>query len=267
MRYREENRYTLTSFNRVGIAPRFLLLAARWAVKRVRIRGALSRSERRQSTKQKTDMTYHTNYLTSQSRSPKRCVLFALLLISVNPALARTADEKSSSAQAQGNLKFSDLEGKSYAIKSSANHKALVLIFVTTDCPIANSYQPLLARLHKEFQNRGFEFLLIHEGPDQTPEKLREHAKDYAVPFSIVMDADHAIARQVGATKTPEVFVFAKDGAILYQGRVDDLHQGFGKKRAAVTREDLRIALRELDAGEDIRVPKTEAVGCSIPLK
>ena len=31
--------------------------------------------------------------------------------------------------------------------------------------------------------------------------------------------------------------------------------------------DNLRIALRELDAGEDIRVPKTVAVGCSIPLK
>ncbi len=212
-------------------------------------------------------MTPSSNNLKSHGRSTKHSAFFLLLLIMVVPALAGSADETSKSPQTQGKLKFSDIEGKSYAIKSSANLKALVLIFVTTDCPIANSYQPLLARLHKEFQNRGFEFVLIHEGPDQTPEKLKEHSKDYAVPFSVVMDADHAIARQVGATKTPEVFVFAKDGAILYQGRVDDLHQGFGKKRAAVTREDLRIALRELDAGEDIRVPKTEAVGCSIPLK
>ena len=63
------------------------------------------------------------------------------------------------------------------------------------------------------------------------------------------------------------MFVFGNDGAILYQGRIDDLHQGFGKKRAAVSREDLRIALRELDSGEIICVPKTEAVGCSIQLK
>ncbi len=212
-------------------------------------------------------MTHSVNYLMSHGRNPKRYVLFALLMISLIPAFARTADEKSSSVQDRGLVKFTDVGGKSYSLRASPEHKALVLIFVTTDCPIANSYQPLLARLHKEFQNRGFEFLLIHEGPDQTLEKLKEHAKDYAVPFSVVMDADHAIARQVGATKTPEVFVIGRDGTLVYQGRIDDLHQGFGKKRAAATREDLRIALRELDAGEDIRVPKTEAVGCSIPPK
>lgn len=209
------------------------------------------------------------NYLMSHGPDPKRYVLFlfALLLISLIPAFARISDENSSSTQARGLVKFTDVGGKSYSLQASPERMALVLIFVTTDCPIANSYQPLLARLHKEFQNRGFEFLLIHEGPDQTPEKLKEHAKDYAVLFPVVMDADHAIARQVGATKTPEVFVIGRDGALVYQGRIDDLHQGFGKKRAAATRDDLRLALRELDAGTSISIPKTEAVGCSIPLK
>ncbi len=212
-------------------------------------------------------MAYSSNYIKSLGRSTIYSLFFPLLLSIVLPAPARTADEKSSSAQARARVKFTDVDGKSYSLKASTEHRALVLIFVTTDCPIANSYQPILARLHKEFQSRGFEFLLIHEGPDQTPEKLKEHAKDYSVPFSIVMDTEHRIARQVGATKTPEVFVFGKDGAILYQGRIDDLHQGFGKKRVEANREDLRIALREFDAGANISVPMTEAVGCSIPMK
>jgi len=146
-------------------------------------------------------------------------------------------------------------------------HHALVLIFVTADCLIANSYQPLLARLHKEFQSKGFEFVLIHEGPNQSPNKLKEHSKEYSVPFSIVMDAEHTIARKVGATKTPEVFVVGRDGPVLYQGRIDNLYQGFGKKRTTVTREDLRIALSQLDSGKSISIPKTDAVGCSIQLR
>ena len=198
-------------------------------------------------------------------------ILLCLLLASAIPSIARSADNKptlSPSPSLVGDrLEFSDFNGKSYSLKASVEQRALVLIFVTTDCPIANSYQPLLARLYMEFQDKGFEFALIHEGPNQTLEKLKEHSAEYSVPFSVVMDAEHSIARTAGATKTPEVFVFGNDGAILYQGRIDDLHQGFGKKRAAVSREDLRIALRELDSGEIIRVPKTEAVGCSIQLK
>ena len=69
----------------------------------------------------------------------------------------------------------------------------------------------------------------------------------------------------MGATKSPEVVVVGRDGKVEYQGRIDDLHQGFGKKRATVTREDLRIALNELDSGNRVSIPKTDAVGCSIP--
>ena len=93
------------------------------------------------------------NYLMSHGPDPKRYVLFlfALLLISLIPAFARISDENSSSTQARGLVKFTDVGGKSYSLQASPERMALVLIFVTTDCPIANSYQPMLARLHKEF--------------------------------------------------------------------------------------------------------------------
>jgi peroxiredoxin len=162
-------------------------------------------------------------------------------------------------------LSFSDVDGKQFSLKAPADHRALVLIFVTTDCPIANSYQPKLAKLYTEFWKQGFEFLLIHEGPSQSPEKLKKHSQEYSVPFSVVMDPDHSIARRVGARMTPEAFVLSRDGVILYQGRIDDLHPRFGKKRSSVSREDLRLALLEVVSGNSVSVPKTDAVGCSIP--
>ena len=81
------------------------------------------------------------------------------------------------------------------------------------------------------------------------------------------MDAEHKLAHKVSATKTPEAFVFGRDGTVLYQGRIDNLYQGFGKKRVSATRDDLRVALTEIDSGEKVSVPKTETVGCSIPVK
>lgn len=155
-------------------------------------------------------------------------------------------------------------DGKTHSFDSQVDQRALVFVFVTTDCPIANSYQPLLAKLQQEYKSKGFQFVMVHEGPGQTLEKLRTHAKEFGVDFPMVMDADHAIARKLDAKKTPEAVVVGHSGKVLYQGRIDDLHQGFGKKRTAVTREDLRIALNELDAGKSISVPKTEAVGCFI---
>ncbi len=188
-----------------------------------------------------------------------RAVLFLILLL---PNISRSADDS-----VGPELRFSDLNGKSYSLRAPAECRALVVIFVTTDCPIANSYQPALARMYQEFSSKGYEFALVHEGPDQSIDQLKDHSKAFAVPFSVAMDVDHSVARAAKATKTPEVFVFGRAGEIHYQGRIDNLHQAFGKKRTKATRDDLQIALMELESGKPISVPKTEAVGCSIQLK
>ncbi len=200
----------------------------------------------------------------------KRKLLFAgaipAIVIIVMSFVSKSAfaSDDTDSIRVLDRFEFTDIDGETQSFDRRVDQRALVFVFVTTDCPIANSYQPLLSKLQQEYQNKGFQFVLVHEGLGQTPEKLRTHGKEYGVTCPIVMDADHAIARRLVATKTPEVVVVGRDRRVVYQGRIDDLHQGFGKKRAAVTREDLRIALNELVTGKSISVPKTEAVGCSI---
>lgn len=195
----------------------------------------------------------------------KWLIVFAMSFVGLS--LFGYADDSSKATRVSDELTFGDLNGRSYTLKASKDKTALVLIFVTTDCPIANSYQPLLTRLSKDFQGKGFEFVIVHEGLEQSFTKLKEHAAEYSIACGVVMDVEHTIAHRVGATRTPEAFVFSRDGDILYQGRFDDLYPGFGKKRVTATRDDLRIALTEIDSGKTVSVPKTESVGCSIPLK
>ena len=164
-------------------------------------------------------------------------------------------------------FEFVDVLGKKVSTRDLSNNQAMVLVFVTTDCPIANSYQPALARMYQEFQKKGFVFVLVHEGPEQATETIENHTREYAVPFFVALDPKHSIAQKFGATTTPEVCVLNKKGERLYLGRIDDLHQGFGKKRFAATREDLKIALMEIASGAEVSVPTTKAVGCLIPSK
>ncbi len=164
-------------------------------------------------------------------------------------------------------FEFVDVHGKKVSTRDLSNHQAMVLAFVTTDCPIANSYQPALARMYQEFQKKGFVFVLVHEGPEQAKETIENHTREYAVPFFVALDPEHSIAHKFGAKTTPEVCVLNKKGERLYLGRIDDLHQGFGKKRFAATREDLKIALMEIASGAQVSVPTTTAVGCLIPSK
>ena len=164
-------------------------------------------------------------------------------------------------------VELTDIQGKKISIDALQDRQALVMIFVTTDCPIANSYHPKLARLYREFQSQGIVFVLVHEGPNQSKEKLAKHAHEYSVPYPIVMDSDHLIANRWNVSKTPEALVLDKSDATLYQGRIDDMYQGFGKKRIHPTREDLCIALSEIVVGKEVSEPKTDVVGCSIAKK
>ena len=77
------------------------------------------------------------------------CILFCYLLVTANPTIVQSADDEPTLTPTQVDDKFFDLGGKPYSLKASVEQRALVLIFVTTDCPIANSYQPLqIGRAH-----------------------------------------------------------------------------------------------------------------------
>jgi hypothetical protein len=59
--------------------------------------------------------------------------------------------------------------------------KALALIFVLQDCPIANSYMPELNRLHESFQSRGIQLIVVETDPQITQQQARDHAEQYQI--------------------------------------------------------------------------------------
>jgi hypothetical protein len=143
-----------------------------------------------------------------------------------------------------------------------------MLVFVRTDCPIANRYAPELRRLHDRFARRGISFWLVYPDPSETPEVIRRHQREFALGFRAVRDPQHELVKAAGATVTPEVAVYASDASgprLVYRGRIDDRHVDFGRARAAPTRRDLREVLTALAAGSAVAPRTTAAVGCFIP--
>ena len=67
----------------------------------------------------------------------------------------------------------------------------------------------------------------------------------------------------MGAERTPEVFVYDADRNLRYRGRIDD-ERGVAHQGLAPRRRDLREAIDELIAGQEVSVPRTEASGCII---
>ena len=144
--------------------------------------------------------------------------------------------------------------------------KALVFIFVSNECPIANRYAPEIERLHKRYATNQIPFFVVHSDASETQEAIDKHSRDFGYTCTVLRDADQRLARKAGVKVTPEAAVFLPDGKRVYRGRIDNRYQAFGKARPEPTTRDLEAALDAILQGKRVPKSETRAIGCYIPV-
>ena len=186
----------------------------------------------------------------------------AFITVSVSVLLAVQAPPASAF---DPDWELTDIHGKTHKPFEDESTRGIALVFISTDCPIANSYQPLLRRLADGYKREGIRFFLIHPNPEVTLDQVLKHASEFKINSPVIVDSNQAISRRVEATVTPQVFVFTRDQkAPIYRGRIDNRYAGYGKKRSVATTGDLAEALDAVVTGRPAKESKTEAVGCFI---
>jgi peroxiredoxin/mono/diheme cytochrome c family protein len=158
---------------------------------------------------------------------------------------------------------LNDTEGRPVSLADFRTRKAVVVVFLGTECPINNAFLPRLNELARDYACVSVQFLAVNSNRQDTPERVREHARRYGISFPVLKDEGHAVADRLGARRTPEVVVLDAQRRVCYQGRIDDQF-GVGYKRAQPTRRDLVEALNEILAGKAVSVPTTPVAGCLI---
>jgi thiol-disulfide isomerase/thioredoxin len=144
--------------------------------------------------------------------------------------------------------------------------KASVLFFITTDCPISNSYAPEVQRICADYGSRQVACNLVYVDPDLTVADIKKHLRDFRYPeLPAILDKRQKLARAAGATITPEAVVIGPSGKVLYRGRIDNVYATLGKRRPEATERDLRKALDEVLSGKAVTTPVTQAIGCYLP--
>lgn len=157
------------------------------------------------------------------------------------------------------NFTLKDYNGKEYKLSDFKDSKAIVIIFVATQCPISNAYNSRMAALNKEYKEKGISFIGINSNKQESIEEIKTHAAENKLDFVILKDQNNIIADKFKASFTPEVYVLNKDFEIMYHGRIDD-----SRKEEDVKTKDLRKALDEILAGKKVEISKTKAFGCTI---
>ena len=168
-------------------------------------------------------------------------------------------------APAPVTFRLSDAAGKPHNSAELGHYQATVLLFVATECPNANTYAPVIARLYRDFSLRGVQFLSVYSDPDDNAAAVEKHDAEYQIPYPALLDPGHTLALATGARSTPEAVILSRAGEILYRGRVDDRFVDFGKTRYRPAHEDLREALDQVLSGQPVKNPVTKVLGCAIP--
>jgi hypothetical protein len=196
----------------------------------------------------------------------RRARLLGVLLLGV--LLGQGRAEEAAKAVAIGDKvpngsSLRDLRGSRRPLHGFSGHKAVVVAFVGTECPVANLYLPHLLEMEKKYRPQGVLFLAAYPNDAEDLDQIAAHAYDRDVPFPVLKDAGQKLAGLVGAARVPTVAVLDGDFVLRYRGRVDDRY-GTAFRRPKATRDDLAQAIDEVLAGKKVSVAETEADGCLI---
>jgi peroxiredoxin/mono/diheme cytochrome c family protein len=156
-----------------------------------------------------------------------------------------------------------DIHRRPRSLAAFKDRNAFVVVFVGTECPLANLYLPTLSGLYQEYAGKGVQFLAINSNSQDPFVAVSAHAQERELPFPVLKDFDQAAADAFGARRTPEAFVLDARRVIRYHGRIDDQY-GLGHRRDQPTRRDLKEALDEVLAGKPVATPQTDVSGCLI---
>ena len=148
-------------------------------------------------------------------------------------------------------------------------NKGTVIMFICNHCPFVKHVNPEIARLGREYQDKGIGFVAISSNdvenyPQDRPELMKQNAKEEGYPFPYLYDETQEVAKEYQAACTPDFYLFDADLELVYRGQLDDSRPG---NDIPLTGSDLRNALDALLAGKEIDQDQKPSIGCNIKWK
>jgi peroxiredoxin/mono/diheme cytochrome c family protein len=156
-----------------------------------------------------------------------------------------------------------DYLGTTHGLAEWSDKKAVVLVFLGVECPVARQYGERLAALAAKYGPLGAAFVGIDSNQQDSLAEIAHFAREFKIEFPILKDAGNVVADQVGALRTPEVFLLDAERKVRYWGRIDD-QNGVGYSRPRPLKQDLAAALDELLAGKEVSQTAQPPSGCFI---
>ena len=158
------------------------------------------------------------------------------------------------------------VDGKSHSLSDLKDKEVVVVVFTCNSCPIAEDYEDRLisfAQKHAEKESKiALVAINVNTGADDKLEKMKVRAEKKKFSFPYLYDESQKIAKEYGASYTPEFFVLDTHRKVVYMGAMDDK-----TKAADVKVNYLDPAVESALKGDKPKSGETLARGCMIKFK
>jgi peroxiredoxin len=159
------------------------------------------------------------------------------------------------------------VDGRNHSLSDYADAEAVVLIQSCNHCPYVQAWEDRMSAIARDYGERGVRVVAVNSNdaeryPADSFDEMRARAAEHGFAFDYLYDEPQAIARALGAERTPEVFLFDRDRRLVYHGAIDD-----SRDETSVQQQYLRDALDAVLSGDGPPLRETPPVGCTVKWK
>ncbi len=154
-------------------------------------------------------------------------------------------------------------DGKNVSLHDFAG-KIVVLEWTNPECPFVQRHykEKTMTTLASRYEDKGVVWLAINSGHTATNDADKAWAAAQGVSYPELNDSLGVTGKAYHATNTPDMYVIAADGTLLYSGAIDN--DPDGDKSAGDKINYVQRALDEILSGKAVSTPQTKPYGCSV---
>ena len=192
----------------------------------------------------------------------RTAMMLVVFTSTVLNTVAKGDDDQPASKKVES-FELRDFRGKTWKLEDFKDSKVLVIAFVGTECPLVKLYASRLQELQDEYAEQSVQFVAINSNQQDSITEMAHFARKFEIKFPMLKDPGNRVADQLGAERTPEVYVLDRDRNIRYRGVIDDQFT-YGIQRTKIDNRYMLDAIKSLIDGTSVKIEKTEVAGCHI---
>jgi peroxiredoxin len=198
-------------------------------------------------------------------KTVKTCLILSFLAVFIS---SFTVNSSSPTEKIIKNFTLKATNNQKISLLSYKNAKGFIIVFTCNKCPMAKLYSERLNNLNIKFKSKGI-YLLAINSMDTVAYKeenfalMQKKVNKEKLNFPYLQDKSQKVAKQFGASCTPQSFVIIKNylgqWIVKYEGSIDNSALEPNKAN-----NYLEKAVDELLQKKQLSNPFTKAVGCKI---